>query len=149
MDSKIESNAKTGMLSIQRTRTPGQTAVETVETVEYVTNYIRGANVQKQRVLEKQFEKTFMGKANYLPNSFWLDKNPPTSVRGQSDRIGVINGKFICLEFKASVKEMGHPREKLQRHFIERVLKAGGYGSFVYPENQDIVMDRLREIANG
>ena len=139
-------SAKTGMLSIQRTRTPGQTAVETVE---YVTNYIRGANVQKQRVLEKQFEKTFMDKAKRLPNSFWLDKSPPSSVRGISDRIGLINGVFVCLEFKSSIRAMGHPREKLQKYFIERVNKAGGYGTFIYPENQDIVMDKLREIANG
>ena len=93
---------------------------------------------------EKDFEKKFMDKAKYIPNSYWLDKEAPSSVRGTPDRIGLINGRFVALEFKRSSKEMGHPREHLQKYVLSNVLKAGGYGMFVYPENAHMVLETLR-----
>jgi hypothetical protein len=105
--------------------------------------------LNKVKAYEKQFEKSFMDKAEYIPNSFWMPKEAPGSVRGTPDRIGLINGRFVALEFKRTMKEMGHPREKLQRYTLDRVLKAGGYGMFVYPENAEMVLETLREMSNG
>ena len=88
-----------------------------------------------------------MDRAEHIPNSYWLQKEAPGSVRGHPDRIGVINGRFVALEFKRNMKDMGHPREKLQKYVLDCVLKAGGYGMFVYPENADMVLETLKEMS--
>jgi len=37
----------------------------------------------------------------------------------------------------------------LQLYNIKRINECGGYATLVYPENLDVVMKRLEDIANG
>ena len=90
-----------------------------------------------------------MDKLKKIPGAFWLPKEPARTIRGISDRLGIIRGRFIALEVKVNKKDMGHPRTKLQEYFIWRVNQAGGFGAFIYKENEEEIFAKLREIANG
>lgn len=35
----------------------------------------------------------------------------------------------------------------LQRHFLSEITEAGGYGAFVYPENEEEIMKELYAIS--
>ena len=51
----------------------------------------------------------------------------------------------MALELKRSSKA---PATELQKYNVERINKAGGYATLVYPENLEEVMKCLEEIAN-
>jgi hypothetical protein len=66
------------------------------------------------------------------------------SIRGTPDLLVSINGRFVALELKrsqtASVTE-------LQLYNIAKINESGGYATLVYPENLDVIMKELEEIA--
>jgi hypothetical protein len=51
----------------------------------------------------------------------------------------------VALELKRSSKA---PATELQKYNVDRINKAGGYATLVYPENLEEVMTHLEEIAN-
>lgn len=65
---------------------------------------------------------------------------------GVPDVIGVINGKFVALELKASNKGHGGAGEKLQDHVINKIKKHGGYAKKVYPENWEETYSELQSL---
>lgn len=85
-----------------------------------------------------------MGAIKGIPNSWFFIKEA-ASIRGIPDVIGLINGKFVALEFKKSVSEARKKtgRIVLQRYNIGIVNKCGGYGTFIYPENFEDVYSHL------
>jgi hypothetical protein len=99
---------------------------------------------------ESAFEKSFMSKAKTLPKFHAPPKSHLPSIAGLPDRVFCLNGRYIALEFKRSLKEMlkGSASSKLQEYTLFKIEAAGGYAVFVYPENAEVVFNRLREIAN-
>ena len=57
----------------------------------------------------------------------WRVHQSPFAIRGTSDILGIVNGKFIALEVKT---ENGRPTSE-QMAFIRRVRECGGLASVV------------------
>jgi hypothetical protein len=67
------------------------------------------------------------------------------SIRGTPDLLVSINGRFVALELKRSSTA---PATELQLYNIARINESGGYAALVYPENLDVIMKTLEDIAN-
>lgn len=98
---------------------------------------------------EAQFRDSFVIPfLEKLPRTSYFIKEA-ASVRGISDIIACVNGHFVAIELKRSKKELGKPRTKLQSYFIKKIIKANGYGLFMYPENFDDTRKILQELAKA
>lgn len=84
--------------------------------------------------MARQKESNFSDKvARYLdglPNTWHFRYSG--NLAGLPDRMACINGRFIALEIKASVKAK---KSKLQNHIIKKIAAAGGSAWFCSPEN--------------
>ena len=70
------------------------------------------------RQLEKSFEKHFLKELKKLPNVYIPAKQDSPSVRGLADRTVCINGKYIHLEFKRSLRDaLGKSKRKKLQEF--------------------------------
>lgn len=65
--------------------------------------------------------------------------------------MGCRNGKFFGLEVKRSEAEARKKtgRTVLQRHVLQKIRDAGGFAEFIYPENQDDVIENLVRWSDG
>lgn len=80
-----------------------------------------------------------------FPGSVVL-KNDANDIQGFPDlTILFPNGKWAVLECKRSKKEERTPRPN-QEYYIKE-LNARGYASFVFPENETLVMKSLKGVA--
>ena len=87
------------------------------------------------QTLERNFEDKCMKMLKNLDNSWWPPKTDPGPIRGLPDRMGVVGGQFVALEFKRSSKEStSSGRARLQRVTLEQIREAGGKAYFVCPE---------------
>lgn len=91
-----------------------------------------------------------MRKLRDIPNSNWFVKEAK-SIRGIPDIIGCISGRFIALEVKRSLAEArgSTGRIALQKKFVADTNKTGGYGTFIYPENESEILEILCAISNA
>ena len=96
---------------------------------------------KKETVFRQRFDK----KLARIPNSFFESIQQKT-IQGTPDKLGVIRGIFIALEFKASIKEKPTPLQTLK---LDRIKKAGGYGFVVFPENEDQILNILEKLSTG
>lgn len=81
-----------------------------------------------------------------VPRSHWLTIQQ-SSIHGTPDILGVVNGRFVALEIKASKRS---PRTALQEYNLKMISeKALGYAAFVYPENLDEIFADLLKISTG
>lgn len=96
---------------------------------------------------EKDLEDKFVKMANSIPGVWIMPKIESPSVRGISDRLGIANGTLLAIEVKVSRNGTYSPRARLQKYFIDCVNKYGGYGTFLYPENFDQVLEDIKHIA--
>lgn len=68
---------------------------------------------------------------------------------GIPDRMGCVRGMFFAMEIKHSRKEVDNPPKNcrgtvaLQRYNIGKILNNGGFATFVYPENFDLVKQKF------
>lgn len=78
----------------------------------------------------------------------WHFTKEAVSIRGISDIIGVVNGRFFAWELKTSKKEADKKtgRNALQRYILDIINHCGGIGRFVYPENLEECLDELRKL---
>lgn len=100
-------------------------------------------------MLEKNFEKRAIQELRSWPNSWWPDKSHAGSVRGLPDRIGCVNGIIVALEFKKTKSEAAKKKGRavLQRHILDEIERAGGYGAFVYPGNWELVKEEIKDFC--
>ncbi len=68
-------------------------------------------------------------------------------MRGVPDYLICINGIFIALELKRSVKEK--TKGTLQELNILKIRRAGGLAFFTYPENWDKTKEMLIALSKG
>ena len=96
---------------------------------------------------ESAYQRKLIKKLRAIPNSFWFVKEAK-SLRGLSDIFGCINGRFVSLEVKRSEEGAQETtgRIVLQRKILEDIRKAGGYASFIYPDNEKFVLQDLLKL---
>jgi hypothetical protein len=72
------------------------------------------------------------------------------ALRGFPDIIGCFHGRFIGLEVKRSraeaMKKTG--RTPLQNHILEKIRYSGGFAEFIYPENEEEIIQRIEDWLN-
>lgn len=100
----------------------------------------------KRQDRESEFSRSVTNHLKKIPKSWWL-RVELDYVRGIPDRIGVVNGTFVALETKRSKSEAEKgSRALIQRRVLKKIIDAGGYGSFIYPENAEQIYAELREL---
>jgi hypothetical protein len=92
---------------------------------------------------ETKFRQRFMKKIDKLPYS-WFESIQQKTIRGTPDVLGLIGGKFIALEFKASKNS---PITELQKYKLTRIEQSGGVGFVVYPENEKEIISYLKHVV--
>ena len=99
-------------------------------------------------MLESKFEKKCIIELRKLPYSYWPDKVDSPTIRGIPDRVGCVMGVYCALEFKRNKTEARKQtgRTVLQRKTLRDIHAAGGFAAFVYPENWDHVLNKIKAI---
>jgi len=98
----------------------------------------------KKEIKESAFQRKLIKELRKIPNSYFFVKEA-AALRGIPDIIGCIKGTFVALECKRSEEGAQETtgRIVLQRKILEDIRKAGGYASFIYPENEKFVLQEL------
>ncbi len=76
---------------------------------------------------------------NLIPGSFVL-KNDPDYIQGIPDLLILYRDKWAVLEVKRSADAKHRPN---QDYYIEK-FGEWVYSAFIYPENEDVVLDELQ-----
>lgn len=100
-------------------------------------------------MLEKNFEKKIREELKKIPNSFWEDKTPSSSVRGIPDVRGCINGRYVALELKRNTQELMKRTKttELQKYNLRQIHKAGGWVSRVIPATWPQIYKKLWRLS--
>lgn len=96
---------------------------------------------------ESDYKRKLMKKLRQIPSSYWYS-HQAGSIRGISDIIGCVNGVMVVLEVKRSLEEYRKksPRTALQEKFLSNIRSAKGYGSFIYPENEEKILSEIQNL---
>ena len=94
---------------------------------------------------ETLYKNRLMPKLKAIPNSYWI-KTQMVSLSGVPDILGCVNGRFVALELKASWRE-ARKKHYLQKHVIKRIRQTGGYAEFIYPENEELIIEEIKEFS--
>lgn len=86
-----------------------------------------------QKDLRKRIEETF-------PGCIVL-KNDPTYIQGIPDLTIMHGDKYALLEVKKSEKE---PKQPNQQTYVDKVNDMGSYARFIFPENEEVIIDELK-----
>lgn len=70
-------------------------------------------------------------------------KNDEQMCQGIFDLTVLYGESYAALEVKRSAKEMLYP-EPNQEYYLNQVLDMGGFAAFIYPENEEEVLDALQ-----
>jgi hypothetical protein len=92
---------------------------------------------------ETKFRRKLQKKLDEIPSSWWESIQQQT-IRGTPDLLGLVAGRFIALEIKATDKS---PISELQKYKLQRITEAGGYGAVVHPENFIEILQDLEEMS--
>lgn len=92
--------------------------------------------------MESKFQSNLIKDIEDLfPNCIIL-KNDPNYLQGFPDLL-ILNGdRWAVLEAKNSREEKHQPN---QDYYIDLANEMGSYGSFVYPENKEQVLNELQQ----
>jgi hypothetical protein len=74
----------------------------------------------------------------------WFVKVQQRVIRGSPDFILCINGYFVALELKSSIKAKP---TKLQAWMIEGILRANGAAYVINPENWPAIFNYLKSVS--
>lgn len=90
--------------------------------------------------LESKFQKDFIDKVKTrYPGSIAL-KNDSSYIQGFPDWTILYKDKWAVLEMK---KDRGAHKQPNQEYYVDKLNKMGGFSRFVFPENEDEVLDDL------
>ena len=67
-------------------------------------------------------------------------KNDPTYLQGFPDLLLLKNNKWAALEIKKDERAHHQPN---QEYYIERCRKMGSFASFIFPQNEEEILDEL------
>jgi hypothetical protein len=88
---------------------------------------------------ETIFRQKVDRKLKTIPLSWWESIQQRT-IHGTPDKIGVVNGRFVALELKATPTSK---TTELQIKKIRDINKANGLGYIVHPGNVDEVIEDI------
>jgi len=91
---------------------------------------------------ETKFRNRFRKRLDIIPNS-WFESIQQKSISGTPDILGCINGYFVALELKATLKS---PVTELQKHKLKKIYDSGGFAAVVHPENMEEVLENLNRL---
>lgn len=105
--------------------------------------------LQERRPTEKQFRDKQLRPILNTFDECWYFVKEAKSLRGIPDVIGVYKGKFFALEVKKNKSEAAKKTGRicLQKYITILIQKAGGFASFIYPENLEEVIDKLKKFG--
>ena len=90
--------------------------------------------------LESKFQKDFIDKVKTrYPGSIAL-KNDSSYIQGFPDWTILYKDKWAVLEMK---KDRGAHKQPNQEYYVDKLNNMGGFSRFVFPENEDEVLDDL------
>ena len=95
---------------------------------------------------ESEFQKKFLDKVKELVPGCIALKNDARYIQGIYDWTVQRGSKAAALEIKIA-KDANH--QPNQDYYINKITEQGGYGRFVYPENQNKVLEELVEYFNN
>ena len=107
--------------------------------------------LSKKLPLESNYQKRLVKKIRKMFPMCYLFVKEAKAIRGIPDLILTVNGRFIGLEVKRCESESKHRtgRTVLQRHNINKINRAGGYACFIYPENEEEVIEAISLISQS
>lgn len=92
--------------------------------------------------MESKFQSDLIKDIEDLFPDCIILKNDPNYIQGFPDLL-ILNGKrWAVLEVKDSARERHQPN---QDYYINLANEMGSYGSFVYPEIKEKVLDELQQ----
>jgi len=92
--------------------------------------------------MESKFQADLIKDIQALFPDCIILKNDPNYLQGFPDLL-ILNGdRWAVLESKDSSNSKRQPN---QEYYINLANKMGAYGSFVYPENREQVLDELQQ----
>lgn len=91
---------------------------------------------------ESMFQKAFIAKLKAMFPGCMILKNDPKYKQGVPDLVVLFKDKWAMLEMKGSKNAHHQPN---QDYWIEK-LGQMSYASFVYPENETDVLEKLKEV---
>jgi hypothetical protein len=94
---------------------------------------------------ESEFQKKFLDKVKQEIPGCKAIKNDAQYLQGIFDWTVYRGSKFAGLELKKSKTAHHQPN---QEYYINDLNDKGGFGRFVYPENQDEVLKEMVEYFN-
>ena len=95
---------------------------------------------------ETVFKERIRPKLDMVPDSWWI-KTQMLATVGVPDFLGCVNGLFVAIELKASEADVIKSRVTIQSYILHQINRSGGYGTYMYPENADKVIDEICERA--
>lgn len=91
---------------------------------------------------ENEYQAKLIKKLKQLFPGCQIVKNDPNYVQGIPDLTILWRGRYAFLEVKASEKSKERPN---QRYYVEKAIKDGSFSSFIYPENEEEVLNALQQ----
>lgn len=89
---------------------------------------------------ESEFQGNLIKKIKQRFPGCLVLKNDPTYIQGIPDLLILHNDKWAALECKKSKKEKTRPN---QPYYVEK-MNGMSYASFIYPENEEEVLDEVQ-----
>ena len=90
---------------------------------------------------ESLFQKNLIGKIREMFEGCIVLKNDPAYLQGVPDILILFRNKWAALETKQSETSRKRPN---QTYYI-RLMNQMSYAAFVYPENEEDVLDDLQQ----
>ena len=90
---------------------------------------------------ESVFQKKLINRLESEFEGCLVFKNDPNYRQGICDLLVLYNDRWAALEVKRSSKASHQPN---QEYYVDRLDKMS-FAAFVYPENEEIILDGLRK----
>ena len=92
---------------------------------------------------ERKFRLRASRDLKEIPAS-WFESIQQKAIHGTPDMLGCVNGHFVALEFKKSIKDKP---KGIQKHKLEQISEAYGRVYVPCPENWVEVLEELTKLS--
>ena len=96
-------------------------------------------------MLERDFQRKLIKSIKDRFSGCIVLKNDPDYIQGIPDLMVLYNDKWASLEVKKSARAARRPN---QEHYVKR-MNDMSFSSFIYPENEQEVLDELSKYFSG
>lgn len=91
---------------------------------------------------ERDYQRKLIDKINQLFPTCLILKNDPTYLQGVPDLSIFYHDKYAMLEVKIDENANIQPN---QQYYIDWINNTGGYASLIFPDNEEVVLNGLKE----